>query len=150
MLIAEPLTIEHVAALRVQAAQAAGFDRMRDPDYLREIIAAGPAFGVRRTDGRQVALAGLSDGGGGRAVAWCFLAADAGSAMVSLVRGVRRYLAGCAFDRVELVTAADWDEAHRFAIALGFQFEANLRAWFPPIADAGRRPAYLWARVRHG
>lgn len=143
----EPLTVEHVERLRVQPAQREAFARMTG-DYLRDLLASGPAWAATSGE-RVVAIAGLADHGGGRAMAWCFLADDLRHEMVALVRGIRRHLAACAFDRVELVTALRWPEAAAFARALGFTFEATLYGWCPPAREGAKREAALmWTRVR--
>lgn len=144
----EPLTVAHVERLRVQPAQAAAFARMSDPVYRAELLAAGPAWAASRGE-RVLALAGLSDHGGGRAQAWCFLGDDLRRDMVALVRAIRRTLDGSAFGRVELVTVPGWKPAADFARALGFEFEATMHGWLPPLVEGeARRAAYLWGRVR--
>jgi hypothetical protein len=143
----EPLTAAHVEALDVQPSQAAAFERMRDPSYFRDLTAGGRAWAAR-VGGQVIALAGLIDMGGGRAVAWCFLGCDARRHLLALVRTIRRMLAGAGFGRVEMVTQAGAPPQADFARALGFEFEAQLLGWLPPATEGGpRRAALLWRRL---
>lgn len=146
-MIVEPLTVEHVADLqgRVQPLQAAAFQQAT-PSYFADLAKAGPAFAAI-DGGRVVAIAGLSDMGGGRAMAWCFLAGDLRRVMVALVRTIRRYLDGCEYGRVELVTAPGFPGAADFARTLGFRFESQMHGWMPPRAKGEPRGAALmWTR----
>ncbi len=143
-MIVEPLTVEAAAALRPQPMQASheSLVLLRDPGYVRELAESGPAYAVR-ADGRVLALAGLADHGGGRALAWCYLADDVGRFMTGITRQARRYLDACAFRRVELISVAGWLPGERWALMLGFTFEGPSPSWFPD-----GRTAYRWGRVR--
>lgn len=123
MTTVRPFTPADHAALRVQPAQAR--------EAAAEIASdtAALSFSVRDGAGRVIACAGFSHVHDGHAIVWAELADELGSAMVGLTRAVRRHLATAPWRRLTAVVRADWDEAHRWALALGFRCEGVMRAY---------------------
>lgn len=145
-----PLTVEHAAALVPQPHQASDAAWLRDPARVREWIAAGPAFAAVEGE-RVLAVGGVWDEGRGVGTAWCWLAAGLGAALIGVTWRARSFMRSCRFARLSMVTLDGFDAGTRWAQALGFDFEAPLRAQFPP--DEGghrRRDGLLWSRVRYG
>lgn len=143
-MVVRPLTVEYAAEVAA-GARAPDFAR---PEYVRDLIAAGPAFACL-DGGRVFAILGVADHGGGRGHAWAYIADGARreAVAVSLTRAARRWLDGAPFRRIEAVSA-DGDEAYhtacaRWAIRLGFMFEGPALSW---LADGG--DVLRWYRLR--
>jgi len=140
----ESLTWSHALALAGRVNSSV----VHDENHVRELIAAGPAFACMDA-GIPFALAGVADQGFGRGTAWAYVADDARPAAVavSLTRAARRYLDAAPFRRVECITVegpSEWHRAcHRWALALGFDFEGPAPAWAADGSDALR-----WFRLR--
>lgn len=141
-MIVERLAVEHFNRLRVQPAQRAHAALLTDAAYQRALVEAGGYAGLV-DDGAVLAVAGLIDQGGGRALAWSWLGEGIGAQFVALDRIVRRQLEAAAYRRVEMIVDPQNANAVRWARLLGFQCEASLRSWFP---NGG--PALLFARVQ--
>lgn len=80
----------------------------------------------------------------GRAYAWALLAEDAGPHLLALTREIRSLISKTPFARIEMAVDADFPEARRWAVMLGFKLETP-----EPMAHyfTSGRAAYLYART---
>lgn len=150
-MIVVPLTVEHAQTMQPQPWQAAAVDRLRDPALVRELTEGGQAFAAVDGD-RVLAIGGLCEveNGSDRWIAWCWLAANLGAAMVGVTRAARRILQASRAGRIEIVTHADHRPGERWALLLGFDFEGPVRAYFAPRPGETRRGnGFMWSRVRY-
>jgi hypothetical protein len=127
--------------LVLQPAQAAWRGRI-DGAAGAALEASGLAWTLR-AGGRVVGCGGVIDRGGGRGEAWALLAQDAGAAMLSATRAVRRYFETAPFRRIEAATAVDFTPAARWTRLLGFEREGRMRAFCDNGGDAER-----WAFIK--
>jgi hypothetical protein len=130
----EVATVEHFSRMQLQPMQREYQRILADAGYVRALVDAGCIACV--SSERVLGL-------GGRAHAWAMLANNIGISFVALHRAARRLLDASPYRRIEMVTGCDFSAAQRWARQLGFEPEAQLRAWFPSGA-----PAVLWSRVR--
>jgi hypothetical protein len=137
----EPFRAAHLEQLVLQPAQAAWRGRI-DGESGAALEASGLAWTLLR-DALVVGCGGVIDRGGGRGEAWALLAQDAGSAMLSATRAVRRYFETAPFRRIEAVTAVDFAPAARWTRLLGFEREGRMRAFCDNGGDAER-----WAFIK--
>jgi hypothetical protein len=143
-MLIEPMTLAHAAAM----AASVRAPTLRDEGTVRELIAAGPAFACLH-GGLPFALAGVANQGGGRGMAWAYIADGAPRHVVavSLTRAARRWLDAAPFRRIEAVTVdgpAEWHkDCVRWAQRLGFMFEGMSHSW---LADGG--DVLRWYRLR--
>lgn len=136
----ERLTLEHFEAIDVQPSQRAHFE-LFTPGVRAELVKIGSVAAV--ADGRTFCIGGVVDVGFGRGNAWSILGHGSPRHFVGVHRAVRAHLARLAFRRIEMAVDPHCVSAHRWAMLLGFQFEAPMRAWFPDGSEA-----YLFARVK--
>lgn len=140
-MIVVPFEPGHIRQIRAQPAQR---------DYELGAEAMDTPFGYARTamhNGRPLACAGVVEVWQGRAYAWALLAEDAGPFMLPITRAIRSVLDGAPFRRVEMAVDADFAAGRRWAELLGFDCETPrpMPAYLP-----NGRPAFLYARVKHG
>lgn len=131
----------HLEDLVLQPAQAAWRGRF-DPGAGAALESDGGAWSLMR-GGAVVGCGGVINRGSGRGEAWALLAQDAGSAMLTATRAVRRYIRTAPYRRIEAVTSVDFAPAGRWTRLLGFRSEGVMRAYCETGGDAER-----WAIVR--
>lgn len=132
-----PFHAEHLAGLRLQAAQASA--PLVTPEQAERLGHAYTAL----IDGEPVACAGLYELWPGRALAWAYMGAGCGREFLALHRTVRRHLEAATWRRVEAYVEVGFANGHRWVKALGFQFDGLLRGFMPDGADMA-----LYSRVR--
>lgn len=137
----EPFRAEHLEQLILQPAQAAWRGRF-DGETGAALEASRLAWSLLWRD-RIIGCGGVVDRGGGRGEAWALLAQDAGLAMLTATRAVRRYFETAPFRRIEAATAADFAPAARWTRLLGFECEGRMRAFCDDGGDAER-----WAFIK--
>jgi RimJ/RimL family protein N-acetyltransferase len=140
-MIVERLTAWHFARFAEANAELAHVRLLADVEYQSTLIAVGGFAGIGR-DGVPVVLAGLIDQGGGRALAWQWTGRNLCRERFGVHRAVARYLAHAPFRRIEMHVDPRNNAAARWAIRLGFDFEAIMRRYF----ESGE--ALLFARIR--
>jgi RimJ/RimL family protein N-acetyltransferase len=135
-----PFHVDHLKGMQLQPSQA---DRahLLTPEHL-EFLAGLDAYTVF-AGGRPVASCGLFDIWPGRAMAWAFIAADAGRHLLGITRAVQRYLDLKAPRRCELYVDLGFEPGYRWAEMLGFEREGVLRAF-----EVDGRDQVLFARIR--
>lgn len=145
-MIVVPLHDAHVRAIRPQPQQVgeAGDVEARVLE-VRALAASGPAYAAIDADGTVLALAGVAHLWDGRGGAWTLLSEDAGRRMVSLTRGIRRYLDGLHYRRLEMYVDAQFAAGRRWAEMLGFVNETP--AGMPGFLPNGNT-AFMYGRVR--
>lgn len=132
----------HLAALAIQDAQASMADMIK-PEYAKALEAAGPAYTVM--DNQEViACAGLAEQWPGRATAWSILSKHvAGMKMARLHKMVARFLDMQNYTRIEMTVDHEFEQGHRWAKMLGFEWEGLMRKYNPNGVDCD-----LYARVK--
>jgi hypothetical protein len=140
MMRVEPLTLAHFDTIDVQPAQRAHFE-LFTPAVRAELVKVESVAAV--ADGRTFCVGGVCDLGFGRGNAWSILGHGSPRHFVGVHRAVLAHLARVPFRRVEMAVAPQCSSAIRWALMLGFQFEAPMRAWFPDGSEA-----YLFSRVK--
>lgn len=137
----EPFSTHHLASLKVQPHQRAWREHADSADLA--CLNQGRNRGWTAFDGEApVAMLGVIDMGGGRAMGWGLISAEAGRVFPALHRAVTRFLLNTDYRRIEAVTASDFQPARRWAEMLGFTHEGTMRAYCHDGSDAE-----LWARV---
>lgn len=137
-----PMTSSHLARIRLQPAQAWCRPHLTD-DLMNDTVGLG-GFTALVGD-EPIACAGLMEFWTGRAMAWSFIGAQAGSHMIALTRAVRDHLEGSPYRRIEAYVDEGFDAGHRWVGLLGFEAEGLLRAFLPD----GRNQV-LYSKVKHG
>lgn len=142
-MIVEPLRVEHVRQLRLQAAQAEFAPSLTD-QHVHDLIVHGEAYAAV-ADGMVIACAGVLERWHGRASAWALLSDQAGRHMLELTRAIAAWLERSGLRRVETHVDVNFAAAHRWARLLGFEREGTMRAY-----TSDGRDADLYARVDRG
>lgn len=135
---------EHLAALQLQAAQAALQPLLAQPSYGKALV--GPYTWTGIVDDRVVGCAGLLPQWPSRAIAWALLTGEltarhflrAHHKVVAVLAAAQR--AGTR--RIETSVDAGFDAGHRWVRALGFAPEGLMRAYSPDGRDH-----VLYARI---
>lgn len=134
-----PFEPGHLRAMSPQAAQL-GDVHAQQPD-----VDLGDAWTGVSEGGVLLGCAGLVQMWPGRSHAWALLSVDAAAHMLAITREIRSRLAATPSRRIEMTADAEFPEAQRWAVMLGFTLETPtpMRAYLP-----GGRDAYLYARVK--
>jgi hypothetical protein len=140
MMRVEPLTLAHFDTIDVQPSQRAHF-ALFTPNIRRQLVRVQSVAAV--DDGRTYCIGGVVDVGFGRGNAWSILGHGSPRHFLGVHRAALAYLARVPFRRIEMAVDPNCVTAHRWAMLLGFQFEAPMRAWFPDGSEA-----FLFARVK--
>lgn len=140
MMRVEPLTLAHFEAIDVQPSQRAHFD-LFTPAVRAELVRVGSVAAVDAA--RTFCIGGVVDVGFGRGNAWTILGHGSPRNFVGVHRAVLAHLRRAPFRRIEMACDPNCVAAHRWAMLLGFQFEAPMRGWFPDGSEA-----FLFARVK--
>lgn len=135
-----PFKAEHIAAIRLQEAQA----------YLSDWVTYAQAEALEEQtsytamlDGVPVAAAGVIPQWQGRSLAWAFIGDVGPRKFLGIHRAVKHFLDGCYVKRLEMTVDCDFPAAHRWAKMLGFKMEApRMEAYNPNGGDCS-----LYARV---
>jgi hypothetical protein len=140
-LTVEPFKVEHLAEMKVQAAQAADLAAVT-PDMLRPF--EGTDAWTARWDGVVVLIGGLVEVWAGRAALWSYVGEGAAPHLVRITKGVRRFIESAPHTRIETYVDVGFAAGHRWAELLGFKLEApHMPSFFPDGRDAA-----LYGRVR--
>ena len=132
---------EHLADMALQEAQAY-LSTWVKPE-MAEALEEHPSYSGE-VDGRIVVCSGIVPIWMGRAMAWAYLAPDAGQHFLAIHREVKRFLDNCYLQRIEATVDIDFEQGHRWMKLLGFKLEAPcMRAYRP---DGGN--CSLYARIR--
>jgi RimJ/RimL family protein N-acetyltransferase len=134
----------HLAALRLQAVQAAAQPLMNEA-LGQEIEAAGGRAFTMLLDGQPIACAGAYEIAPGRAYLWSYLGAEALRHFKALHRYAFKVIGQLPWRRVEAYSDVRQIAGARWLLRLGFQFEGVARAWSPDGRDMRQ-----FARIRHG
>jgi hypothetical protein len=95
------------------------------------------------SNGRVLICAGIFEIWPGRAEAWAILDQDCKKEFLLIHRAAKRFFDICSIKRIEATVDVNFNNAHRWALALGFKMEASrMRAYHPNGTDCA-----LYARV---
>lgn len=136
-----PFRIEHLARIRLQAAQRCCLGLMSE-EMLDEIEQLEGYTGL--VDDEPVAIAGVLEREPGVYAAWTFISEKAGRHMLAITRAVQRFLALKGYPEVEAYVDADFEAGHRWMQTLGFT------ATGPNVAAGRLQTRYVRAGVGHG
>ena len=132
---------EHLAALRLQPAQASFGQYMADLEYGAK-LANGHAF--TGLDGNVVVgCAGLVEMWDNRAMAWALLGSNAGRHFVQIHRAVKGFFDQAQWRRIEATVDCEFKAGQRWIKLLGFEHEGRLHCYTPDGKDHD-----LFARIR--
>lgn len=132
-----PFKPEHLAALRLQAAQASLQPLLAKREYGTAL--AGPDTWTGLIDARVVGCAGILPQWPGRAIAWALLTRELTARhflrvhhkVLDVLLGAHRR----GTRRIETTVDAGFDAGHRWARALGFAPEGLMRGYSPEGRD---------------
>lgn len=127
--------------IALQPHQRALTAEVATPQYAEQLAAHGEAYTVA-ADGDVVAVIGLIHQWDGCSRAYAFMGENAGRHMLSITRQVRDYLARCKVRRIEAAVQDDFTAGHKWAKALGFRVEGQMRKYW------NEHDALLYARVQ--
>ncbi len=132
-------------ALSLQNAQFELHDLIRKEGYGKALADAGPAYTATTVaeDGSEliVACIGVVPQWEGYQRAWALLSGDAGRCMVSLSRGISRWLRFHNEGRIDTAIDCTFEASIRWADMLGFQREGVMRNY------KDGRDFYLYSKV---
>ena len=138
-----PLEQKHLDAIALQPAQRHVRAFMTEPGYIDTLKAGGPCMALE--DGGEVLVCcGLMAMWENRSVAWSLISESAGRHFVRIFRMMRAILEAHPVRRVECTVDPGFDNGHRLAKLLGFQFEGLMRAYLPDGRDV-----CLYGKVSH-
>lgn len=132
---------DHLNAFDWQEAQA-DFKAAMTPDIVEWAMSSGYATTGLDDDGAVIGCAGWARWDETKAVVWAAFSPLIKGRALELTRLVRRVLATCPLPRIEAHIEANHVEAARWAVMLGFRFEAVI-----PNAVPGH-DVLLFARER--
>ena len=132
----------HLASLTPQEAQATMAELIK-PEYAKALEIAGPAWTVM--DGSEVlACLGLAEQWPTRAQAWTILSNNlTGRRFAKFHAMVMRGLGMQSYTRIEMTVDHEFEQGHRWAKLLGFEWEGLMRKYNPNGMDCD-----LYARVK--
>lgn len=138
----QPFTVEHYRRIIKQPAQEYVGEFITE-DHVKALI-KHDAFAAIMPDGKVLGAAGLHCDVDGRATVWALLSPSVEPKLfLKIHRTAERYLAVQPYRRIEATVDCDFKEGHRWALALGFELEAERMRKYDP---AGRDHS-LYARV---
>ena len=138
----QPFQPRDLEAIVLQEAQAYMQPLLAEPGYGEAMQAGGPAWTLEDA-GRVLVCCGLLHLWENRSVAWSLVAQEAGRGFTRVFRHMRQKLDACGVRRVECTVDPGFDQGHRLARMLGFEYEGLMRAYLPDGRDA-----CLYGRVR--
>lgn len=143
MVVIVPFQPEHLAALRLQGAQAAN-QAIMTAEHGHQIAGQTGLAYTAMIDGEPIACAGVIEIWQGRAYAWAYLSETALQHFRAVHRAVLSFLAGAAerWPRIEMAVHVNHLAAKRWAFHLGFELAHMARKWTPTGHDVE-----LWERV---
>lgn len=119
----------HLKNMVIQQRQR-GMEKLLTDDIC-DVLESAESFSA--FDGDEVlACAGVIEVAPGRAQAWAYVSDNVGNRMVGVTKAVRRFLSLKKYRRVEMDVDCDFQQAHRWAIVLGFEMECPRRKSFTP------------------
>lgn len=131
MLTVVPYTPEHLLTLDIRAEHDPG-ERMNFGMWARA-LGRGPAATLVAPDGEPVCCAGIVPLWPGVGEVWIVASPRVGEHAVSFVRHAKRGLLlgsrGLGLRRVQAAVRRGYATGYRFAKALGFELEGNMRAY---------------------
>tara|TARA_Y100000310_G_C20659828_1_gene804097 strand:+ start:1662 stop:2087 length:426 start_codon:yes stop_codon:yes gene_type:complete len=135
-----PFQAAHLGAIRLQESQVYLSEWVTDEQA--HALADHPSYTA--LDGNTVlGAAGVIPIWQGRAMAWSFISRTGPQNFLKCHNVVKRFLAGCYVQRIEMTVDCDTPAAHRWARLLGFEMEAErMRGYSPDGRDCA-----LYARV---
>lgn len=113
-------------ALSLQNAQFGLHDLIQKEGYGQALAVAGPAY-TATSQGEIIACIGTIPQWENYSRAWALLSGDAGRCMVSLTRGISRWLRFHNAGRVDTAVDCTFGAAIRWAEMLGFEREGVMR-----------------------
>jgi len=131
-----PYQAEHLHRLMLQPAQLMMKPQM-DENYAKALEIPNFAYTAIKND-RVLACAGVLPIWEGRGEAWAMLAADIGTDFVFIHNATRKYLRECGIRRIEAVVDAQFRQAKRWVMTLGFEYEGWMKAYTPDGRDCIR------------
>jgi len=140
-MIVLPLRPYHLREMTLQNSQAYAGPLITD-EYAATICKLGEAF-AGMTHGQVVCCAGVLPQWEGRAIAWALFSKDAGRHLHGITKAVKQFLELQRIRRIETWVDATFPPAIRWIEMLGFQFEAEMRA-YGPQGQTGLLYSRLW------
>jgi hypothetical protein len=135
-----PFRREHLFQIELQGAQAS-LSEKQNLEYAVALEQSGAYTGL--VDGRPIICAGLVEQWEGRALAWALLSNDAGPWMLDITRACKRMFQLSGYRRIEAHVDAEFQQAVRWALMLGFEVESKMQAFTPEGRDA-----FMFTRLR--
>lgn len=136
-----PLRPYHLRDMTIQPSQAYAGPMITD-EYAREICRSGVGF-AGLAHGFTVCCAGVLPQWEGRAIAWALFSKDAGRHLHAITKAVKTFLETQRIRRIETWVDATYPPAIRWIEMLGFQREAEMRA-YGPQGQTGLLYARIW------
>jgi RimJ/RimL family protein N-acetyltransferase len=133
---------KHISRLTLQDAQA-WMGPLLDDRAIESMQGVGDAWTAISDDGAVLCCGGIIPIWDNRAEAWSLIAGSAGRSFVGIVRAMRQKLENHPARRIEITVDSDFEQGHRMACVLGFEFEGTMRGYLPSGRDCD-----LYARVR--
>ncbi len=135
-----PFQAKHLKQLTFQDRQMYLSDWVSEEQGL--VLEDHPSY-TAMVNNAPVASAGVVPQWQGRAVAWAFLSDMGTQHFMGVHRAVKKFLDGCYIQRIEMTVDCEFQEAHRWAKALGFHMECErMEAYSPDGRDCA-----LYARI---
>lgn len=137
-----PFRASHLMRMVLQPAQEWMYSVV-GPDEAKSL--EGPwAFSGLRDDGEVLICGGVLEYWKGRGLLWAFVSAAAGPHMLSITRGVRRFLAEAPHPRLEAAVEHSFPQGQTWARMLGMTLETpNARKFLENGADCA-----IYVRIR--
>jgi hypothetical protein len=98
-------------------------------------LIAGPAWTALNAGGAVIGCGGFAPVYPGHFFAWAHLAVGKRHALLAITRHAHWWMDGARWRRLTGYARADWPEAHRWMVALGFRAEGLLLAFGPQGED---------------
>lgn len=125
-MIVVPFAPEHLARMRVQAAQVTEISMIR-PDAI-ELLAKSNGWSALDGD-HPLFCGGVIDMDDHHGLLWAYVSSEAGPWMLRITRGARRFLALKNLRRIETSVRADFAAGCRWAALMGFENEGLMRKY---------------------
>ncbi len=144
-MIMVPFTPQHLEGFKLQDGQPEMLAYLEAPGYGELLQSVGNGYSL--FDGETLlGCGGVMKQSETRALAWALVSKNVKPRhMVSITRVVKKELDASQFNRIEAIVRLGFNQAYRWALALGFRCETpnGMVNWF----QSGEA-AYLFARVR--
>lgn len=142
-MMAVPYRHYHLNAIAIQEMQAEAIGQIK-AEHSMALEKAGPAYTL--LDGNQVlACAGLVEQWQGRAIAWALISKNLnGFKFARMHKMCARFLDMQDYPRIEMAVDHEHEAGHRWALALGFEWEGLMKKY----SQFANRDCDLYARIR--